>query len=618
MFVRSALLTLAVTIALLGCAHSQTPNFATVYPAIMERERAAMQEPCDDNSEQDSYDFIIVGSGPAGSVLANRLSEVEDWEILLLEAGGEGTEVMNIPYLIGQFQTTDANWQYETTPSESKFSGLNNRQMDYPSGRGVGGSTLINYMFYVRGNSKDYDNWEEMGNPGWGYEDVLSYFKKIEDLQIPELRDSEFRSTGGNVKVSYPPYRSEMGNILLQAGLETGNPEVDYNGKHQTGFARFQTTTVNGSRWTASRGYLYPLRDRQNFHLKKRALVKKVLINESTNTAYGVIYTKDGKDYTVRARKEVILCAGAINSPQLLMLSGVGPQDHLEELGVKVIKDLKVGYNLMDHIGFLALLFTVNESKIPTPMEVLGDQSNFYDYYVNNDGPFTSNLGFEVVSYHDLRNNTPGWPDIEVLYLSTALLKNPLYATAYGLNMTLYADHIAPIQDKPAYQVFPFQMRPKSRGRITLKDSDINTPPLINPNAFSEEEDIQIQIAGIRKVMEISRAPALQYIGAAFYDKPLPLCEAYEFDSDDYWRCALLNFSISIYHQCGTCKMGPESDETAVVNSRLKVHGVENLRVVDASVFPQIISGHLQVPTYMVAERAADFIKEDYLNPDLS
>ncbi|XP_068085632.1 glucose dehydrogenase [FAD, quinone]-like [Anabrus simplex] len=618
MFVRSALLTLAVTVALMGCAHSQTPNFAAVYPAIMERERAAMQEPCDDNSEQDSYDFIIVGSGPAGSVLANRLSDVEDWEILLLEAGGEGTEVMNIPYLTGQFQTTDANWQYETTPSESKFSGLNNRQMDYPSGRGVGGSTLINYMSYVRGNSRDYDNWEEMGNPGWGYDDVLPYFRKIEDVQIPELRDSEFRSTGGNVKVSYPPYRSEMGNILLQAGLESGSAEVDHNGKHQTGFARVQTTTVNGSRWTASRAYLYSLRDRQNFHLRKRALVKKVLINESTNTAYGVIYTKNGKDYTVRARKEVILCAGAINSPQLLMLSGVGPQDHLEELGVKVIKDLKVGYNLMDHIGFLALLFTVNESKIPTPMEVLGDQSNFYDYYVNNDGPFTSNLGFEVVSYHDLRNNTPGWPDIEVLYLSTALLKNPLYATAYGLNMTLYADHIAPIQDKPAYQAIPFQMRPKSRGRITLKDSDINTPPLINPNAFSEEEDIQIQIAGIRKVMEISRAPALQYIGAAFYDKPLPLCEAYEFDSDDYWRCALLNFSIYIFHQCGTCKMGPESDETAVVSSRLKVHGVENLRVVDASVFPQIISGHLQVPTYMIAEKAADFIKEDYLNPDLS
>ncbi|XP_067006945.2 glucose dehydrogenase [FAD, quinone] [Anabrus simplex] len=591
-------------------------NIAAMFPAIMERERISMQEPCDDNSEKREFDFIIVGAGAAGCVIANRLTEVEDWEVLLLEAGGEETVIMDIPRVATSLQESDINWHYKTIPSETKHKGHVGGQIKYPSGKVVGGSTVLNLMVYVRGNKNDYDNWERMGNPGWKYEDVFPYFKKVENMQIPQFQDSEYHSTKGNIKINYPPYRTEMSSTILRAGKEMGQPEVDYNGEHQTGFARLQTTTANGSRWTASKGYLHPIRKRRNLHLKKRALVTKILINEDTKTAYGVNFIKGNKNYTVYARKEVIISAGAINSPQLLMLSGVGPKEHLEELGIKVIQDSKVGYNLMDHAGLGALIFTVNESKALPSTEAITNIQNYYDYFVSSSGPLTSSNFMEVASFQEMEGtafHSPGWPNVENLFISSIPLNKTLLASVLGLSPDVFQNQTPPRGNQSAFHVYVFALRPKSRGRIRLKDNNIFTSPLIDPNIFDEEEDILLTTAAIRKIIEFTQAPALQKMGATLDDTPVAPCQHLTFASDEYWRCALLQTATTTYHQCGTCKMGPATDETAVVDPELKVYGIRNLRVIDASIFPRITSGHIQGPTYMVAEKGADLIKKQYL-----
>jgi choline dehydrogenase len=307
------------------------------------------EEPQDGKNILPEYYFIIVGAGSAGCVLANRLSEFPHWKVLLIEAGSKENYVMDIPLLVSPLQFSEANWKYKLEPSGNVCLGMKGKQCSVPRGKVMGGSSTINFMIYTRGSRHDYYRWEKLGNPGWGYKDVLPYFFKLENMTIPELRkDKRYHSTRGELPISYAPYHTPLANAFLEAAKEMGHMTVDYNGETQVGFSYLQATMQNGARWSASRAFLHPIRSRKNLHIKKWSLVTNIVIDGDTETANGVEFVRDKTKYVVRARKEVILSAGAINSLQLLMLSGIGPAEHLSKLGIPLLQDLKVGYNLMD------------------------------------------------------------------------------------------------------------------------------------------------------------------------------------------------------------------------------------------------------------------------------
>ncbi|GLG96672.1 Glucose dehydrogenase [FAD, quinone] [Gryllus bimaculatus] len=565
---------------------------------------------------REEFDFIIVGAGASGGAVALRLTENPNWKVLLLEAGGEEESIMDIPLLLGQFLGTDANWHYRTTPQTTCCVLMKDSRCDYPAGRMVGGGTPLTLMLTIRGSSKDYDNWANMGNKGWSFADVLPYFKKLEDVQIPEIQNSDYRGYGGRIKISYTPYFFDVGNLILKAAEEAGFPMTDdYNGEKQTGTGRMQTTTYKGSRWSANPGYLDEARARPNLFLRTRSFATRLVLEGVR--ARGVRYERGGHEHVAYATREVILSAGAVNSPAILMHSGIGPADHLQQLGIPVVQPLPVGHNLMDHTALIATFTTLNETVSPSIPDVLLNPLNLVNYFARKSGPFTSPGGFEAITFHEVKGakfHTPGWPDVEILYASTNPLATRGLADVFRLSDVAYDRLLKPIKGKPAIFAAIWRLRPKSRGRIYLLNNDTSTPPQIDLRGLSDAEDRQAVLAGLRAFQKVVAAPSLQKVGARMLDIPVPGCEDFDFDSDEYWDCAMQQMSITIYHQSGTAKMGHQRDPTAVVTPDLKVIGVDGLRVVDSSIMPSMVAAHFQMPCYMIGERAADLIKQSYQN----
>ncbi|XP_049766907.1 glucose dehydrogenase [FAD, quinone] [Schistocerca cancellata] len=561
------------------------------------------------------YDFVVVGAGTGGCTLASRLSEVPDWNVLLLEAGREENFVMDVPIVASFLQFTEANWKYKTEPSDQACLGLRNRQCNFPRGKVMGGSSVLNYMIYTRGNRRDYDHWERLGNTGWGWDDVFRYFLKSEDMSIPELaRDTKYHRTGGPLTVSYAPFRSPLAQAFVEAAHEMGMPIVDYNGATQTGFSYLQNTLRNGTRWSASRAFLHPARGRRNLHVRKRSLVTRVDVDPQTMRARGVEYMRDGRRHYARATREVVLSAGAINSPQLLMLSGVGPRQHLQEMGIPVLQDLKVGYNLMDHIALGGLTFVVNESVSLRTDTILENRDYYVDYLAYHRGPMAVPGGCEALAFYDLANekDPDGYADMELLFQGGSIVSEPTLRRGFGVQDELYEAVYGPIEQAHTWMVLPMLMRPLSRGRVMLRSRDPQAKPRIFHNYFAHRQDVDTMVAGIRKTIEIAQTRPMQRFASKLHDIPIPACASLGFNTDKYWECAARHLTFTIYHQSGTCKMGPSSDPDAVVDPRLRVRGVQALRVVDASVMPVIPAAHTNAPTYMIAEKAADMIKEDW------
>nr|CAD7398693.1 unnamed protein product [Timema cristinae] len=600
---------------MVGSAISQRPGIADSLINILIQMRQSNEEPRNERNILSEYDFIIVGAGTAGCVMANRLTEVENWKVLLLEAGREENFVMDIPIVANFLQFTEANWKYKTMPSSSACLGHTNKQCNFPRGKVMGGSSVLNYMIYSRGNRRDYDEWEKLGNTGWSYKDILPYFRKSEDTTIPNLtKDKTYHSTGGYLTVSYAPYRTPLAKAFIEAGLETGSKELDYNGEVQTGFSYLQATMKNGTRWSSSRAFLHPIRRRKNLHVKKMSMVTKILIDPKTLQAYGIEFIQNNRRYVVRARMEVIISAGAINSPQLLMVSGIGPKEHLTKMGIPVLQNLKVGFNLMDHIALGGLTFTVNQSVSLRTEHLLDDQNNFVEYLAYHKGPFSIPGGCEAVAFYDLQHpeDPDGYPDIELLFQGGSIVSEPTFRKNFGISDELFDAVYKPIENEHTWMILPMLLRPKSKGKIMLKDKNPLSKPLIYHNYYTEPEDMETMLRGIKKTLEIGNTKAFRRLGSKLHKIPIPACSRFGFGSDDYWRCASRQLTFTIYHQSGTCKMGPASDPEAVVNPRLQVYGVSRLRVVDASIIPYIPAGHTNAPTYMIAEKAADMIKEDW------
>ncbi|XP_074035097.1 glucose dehydrogenase [FAD, quinone] isoform X2 [Leptinotarsa decemlineata] len=498
--------------------------------------------------------------------------------------------------------------------------GCNEGRMEWPHGFALGGSSIINYMIHVRGNPIDYDRWEAMGNPGWSYKDMFPYFLKSEDSHL-QVQDEGYHNVGGFLSVSDVPFRTKAAEAYIKAAQEAGHPYVDYNGKNQLGVSYVQSTTRKGRRCSAEKAFLRPVRKRPNLKIQTRSRVSKILVNPETKTAYGVEYIKNGKVYSALANKEVILSAGSLNSPQVLMLSGIGPKQHLEQFGIPVIQDLPVGVEMYDHPTFPGIFFRLNESIDINLLKALTNPSTYNEYFREYKGMFTSIGGVEAMTY--IRTNVSSdpdlsYPDMELFFVSGSL--NTDYGVAYrkifNIPPATYDKIWRPLEGKPVYQILPMLVHPKSKGYIELRSRDPLDSPKFYANYLSDPEnhDVRTFIAAIREIQRISQSPSLQRYGAQIVDTKIPGCEGYQFNSDEYWECSLRTVIGSLYHQVATCKMGPKINGASVVDPRLRVHGIKQLRVVDTGVIPLPLTAHINVPAYAIGEKAADLIKSDWFN----
>uniref|UniRef100_A0A1I8M1R4 Glucose-methanol-choline oxidoreductase N-terminal domain-containing protein n=1 Tax=Musca domestica TaxID=7370 RepID=A0A1I8M1R4_MUSDO len=560
------------------------------------------------------YDFIVVGAGTAGCTLAARLSENPQWKVLLLEAGGPELLVMDFPATAQLLKlSSEVNWKYFTEPSDSYCLGLYNRSCHFPRGKVMGGSSVLNAMMYTRANRRDYDSWAAMGNKGWSWPEVLPYFQKLEHSYVEDA-DPELVGRNGPVKITHPHRRSKLAEAFVEAGQADGIPKCDYNGRNQICYSFIQTTTDGRYRWSSNRAYLYPIKGkRPNLHIRKYSLVTKILIDPKTKTAQGVRFESRGQSFTVKARKEVISSGGAINTPQLLMLSGVGPAKHLRQVGIKPIADLAVGFNLQDH---LAPFLTFNTNTSTLKLQNLFDASEYLQLETKNSSLSIPD-GVEAIAFYDLdhNNRADGWADMEFFMISGGLHTNPATVRAFNMRQDIYEYMYEDIlkNDPDTFMIFVMNLRPRSRGRILLRSKNPHDHPRIYPNYFRDPYDLDILVRGLQRAINLLKYPSMRKINARLLERPIPQCRKYgDITSRPYLECYLRYFSFTIYHQTCTAKMGPRSDKMAVVDHRLRVHGIKNLRVVDASIMPNIIAGHPNGPVFMIAEKAADMIKQDH------
>ncbi|KAL7643297.1 UNVERIFIED_CONTAM: hypothetical protein RMT77_006589 [Armadillidium vulgare] len=558
------------------------------------------------------YDFIVVGAGSAGSVISSRLSENNNFEVLLLEAGGDENEISETPALAPFLQLTDLDWQFKVQPSSGSCLGMVNKTCFYPRGKVLGGSSTINYFYYVRGNKNDYDNWADAGNYGWSYEDVLPYFKKSEDNRNPLYAQNErYHSTNGELTVSDPSYTTPLADIFLRAGRELGYSNGDYNAQNQTTFSMPQLTIRDGSRCSASKAFLHPASKFKNLDIAKFAHVTKILIDPESKRAYGVRYYRYGAYHEVYAKKEVILSAGAINTPQLLMLSGIGPKDHLKELDIKLIKNLPVGHNLQDHIAF-PLTFLTDKSVTFIPEREINLLANMtYDVYKK--GPLSSPLALDGHAFVNSRYQDPkeSYPDLQiVLVASSPATDGSVRREKANLSDELFNAIYLPIASKESFEMFVFLNRPKSIGRLLLRSKNHFDKPLVKPNYFEDYDDVRRLIDGGRIGLKIIETKAFKEINAKYHLAPIPTCPNAKALSDEYFECLMRYNTVAVFHATGTAKMGPDNDSSAVIDPELRVRGISGLRVADASIMPNIITGNLNAPTIMIGEKASDLIKK--------
>ncbi|XP_069958460.1 glucose dehydrogenase [FAD, quinone] [Cherax quadricarinatus] len=500
-------------------------------------------------------------------------------------------------------------------PQKHGLFSCNNNACPYPLGRVVGGSSTINWMMYVRGNRRDYDHWEALGNPGWNYNTVLPYFKKAETYRgTRNFQTAAYHGTAGPLSVDDKRWSSTVLDGFLKAGQELGYDVVDPNGPEQIGFAVADVTQLNGQRSSVAEAYLRPALSQGNLHVIPEAHVTKILFDDQKR-AVGVRFDHRGKARTVLAKREVVVSAGTIGSPRLLMLSGIGPAQHLTDHSIPVLVDLPgVGSNLQDHPAVVGLSWTVKPGSASRLLDLI-NPAHIRNYIQNRQGPLTNPLAVEGYAWGLAEEGDPYWPEFQYLFFSgTPAADAGLVLTdLLGFRRDFFQQYFGPIKGKDGFNILPLLARQKSRGTVRLRSGDPHESPLIDPNFLSHPDDVAAFIRGIKFILGIGNTTALKSDHEAkFHDKVLPGCEREVYGSDSYWACYTRHTAKTMYHPAGTCKMAPSSDPLGVVDHTLKLRGVRGVRVVDASIMPQIVTGNLNAPTIMIGERAADLIKQDW------
>jgi choline dehydrogenase len=520
------------------------------------------------------YDYVIAGAGSAGCVLANRLSEDPTVRVLLIEAGGRDRSLkIKIPAAFPEQFHTKLDWDFATDPEPH----VDGRELYIPRGRALGGSSSMNAMLYVRGRPLDYDGWESQGAPGWGYEDVLPYFIRSED----NVRGrSEYHGAGGPLRVSEQRSPRPLNRRLLAATEATGIRRIpDYNGPEQDGVSMFQVTQKDGRRFSAADAYLRPALSRPNLEVRTRATVLGVALEDGRAVGLRVAGRR-GSEELVRAERETLLSAGAIGSPQLLLLSGIGPPEELRAAGVEPRHELQgVGRNLQDH-PFVTMIWEVSDRNT---LYGADKPRSLAEWMLRRSGKLSSTVA-EVVAFTRTRGGLPA-ADIQ-----------------FHMGAAYFEDHGAESYDGDCAVIAPVLVSPKARGQVWLRSSDPLAKPHIITNTLSETEDLESMVAGMALAREIAAQQPLREVILKEL-KPGPETQGREQLEADLRRRLML-----IYHPVGTARMS-DTHEQAVVDSQLRVHGLEGLRVVDASIMPTIVGGNTNAPTIMIAERAADLIR---------
>jgi choline dehydrogenase len=536
-------------------------------------------------SETGRWDVVVVGAGSSGCAVAARLSENPECKVLLIEGGGtDRSDLCRVPGMVSIIHTVPQvkkkyDWGYKTAPRPETLE----RKLPYMRGKVLGGSSAINGMVFVRGHRQNYDGWAADGCPGWSFDEVLPYFRKLEDF---DGEASALRGEGGPVKVSLPTDISPVSEAFLQACASTCNVPIleDYNGDTQEGAALWQLTARDGVRYSSSEAYLHPALERENLDLTMNALVHRVRIENGR--AVAVEYSVGDTLHVAEASQEVVLSAGAVGTPAILMRSGIGPAEQLRSLDIPVLADLPVGQNLQDHLFFPLTFLAPNGGHKGTAFHFFGGMIKEKIF----GGTWFGRSVFESVAFVKLHSSSP-IPDMQLHTLPWA------YPSPNQDN----SEERPSVDMRPAFTLLPTLIRPQSRGELRLTSADPEAAPHIDPRYLCEERDVTTLLEGIALTREIMRN---EHISAEITAELHPAEDTFD---DAGIRKELPNRVSTVYHPVGTCRMG--SDERAVVDPTLKVRGIEGLRVADASIFPTITSGNTNAPCLMIGEKAADLIR---------
>lgn len=557
------------------------------------------------DSSETKFDYVVVGLGSAGAIVSRRLAENRNISILVLEAGKYGNTLLDIPPFGLLLQKSAFDWQYKTVAQKKSCFSLHNNASVWPMGKIVGGTAMLNNMLYVRGHPEDFNSWFKY-KESYSFEDnILPYFKRLEQTTY-------IGKPVGSIYVSNSNMLSKLPEHVLNAAQELGYFISNETENCMEGFGLPKVTLKNGQRWTPSHTLLEL--NKPNVIIRTGRTVEKVLLRNHFE-AYGVEYSYKGRYYVATATKGVILSAGVIGTPKILLHSGIGPKEHLDAVNIETKINLSVGENLQDHVttGLDLVLF---KDSLGIGIKQLLSLYSLFEYFWHGIGPWTT-VGCDILAYVNIEGKRDAPPDLQLMVMPLGINEDRgLYLrNLMGITDETWNSYFAKLDDTVTATILPVLLHPKSRGNIRLQDNKFSSPVLIDPKYLTNDHDVDVLVKGLEIIRKLVNTKAMEKVGASFNEHIFPPCKEFPFSSKEYWTCFVRHLTITSYHPVGTCKMGSNEDGTSVVNFNFEVIGANNLFVVDGSVIPSLTSGNVIGTIFVLAEMASDLLKyRDFVN----